>query len=105
MLAVQDAVRRGFDEALLVDEEGIIAEGSGENFFMVQNGNILTNDERDHVLMGITEIRSSRWRATWAIRFSSGRCDWKNWKLRMRRFHGYSGGSDADCSAGSQTDW
>jgi branched-chain amino acid aminotransferase len=54
MLAVQDAVRRGFDEALLVDEEGIIAEGSGENFFMVQNGNVLTNDERDHVLMGIT---------------------------------------------------
>lgn len=54
MLAMQDAVRRGFDEALLVDEEGIIAEGSGENFFMVQNGNVLTNDERDHVLMGIT---------------------------------------------------
>ena len=54
MLAVQDAVRCGFDEALLVDEEGIIAEGSGENFFMVQNGNVLTNDERDHVLMGIT---------------------------------------------------
>jgi branched-chain amino acid aminotransferase len=54
MLAVQDAVRRGFDEALLVDEEGIIAEGSGENFFMVRDGNVLTNDERDHVLMGIT---------------------------------------------------
>jgi len=54
MLAVQDAVRRGFDEALLVDEEGVIAEGSGENFFMVRDGNVLTNDERDHVLMGIT---------------------------------------------------
>jgi branched-chain amino acid aminotransferase len=54
MLAVQDAVRRGFDEALLVDEDGIIAEGSGENFFMVRDGNVLTNDERDHVLMGIT---------------------------------------------------
>lgn len=54
MLAVQDAVKRGFDEALLVDEEGIIAEGSGENIFLVQNGEVLTNDERDHVLMGIT---------------------------------------------------
>ena len=54
MLAMQDAVRRGFDEALLVDVDGIIAEGSSENFFMVQNGNVLTNDERDHVLMGIT---------------------------------------------------
>jgi branched-chain amino acid aminotransferase len=54
MLAVQDAVKRGFDEALLVDEDGIIAEGSGENIFLVQGGTVLTNDERDHVLMGIT---------------------------------------------------
>jgi len=54
MLAIQDAVKRGFDEALLVDEEGIIAEGSGENVFLVRNGTVLTNDERDHVLMGIT---------------------------------------------------
>lgn len=54
MLAVQDAVKRGFDEALLVDEDGIIAEGSGENIFLVRDGTVLTNDERDHVLMGIT---------------------------------------------------
>jgi len=27
-----------------VDEEGIIAEGSGENIFLVQNGEVLTND-------------------------------------------------------------
>jgi branched-chain amino acid aminotransferase len=54
MLAVQDAVKRGFDEALLVDEDGIITEGSGENIFMVQDRVVLTNDERDHVLMGIT---------------------------------------------------
>lgn len=54
MLAIQDAVKRGFDEALLVDEDGVVAEGSGENLFLVQNGVVLTNDERDHVLMGIT---------------------------------------------------
>jgi branched-chain amino acid aminotransferase len=54
MLAVQDAVKRGFDEALLVDEDGVIAEGSGENLFMVQDGVVLTNDDRDHALMGIT---------------------------------------------------
>lgn len=54
MLAVQDAVKRGYDEALLVDQDGIIAEGSGENIFLVQDGTVLTNDERDHVLMGIT---------------------------------------------------
>lgn len=54
MLAVQDAVKRGFDEALLVDEDGVVAEGSGENLFLVQDGVVLTNDERDHVLMGIT---------------------------------------------------
>ena len=54
MLAVQDAVNRGFDEALLVDEEGVVAEGSGENLFLVRDGVVITNDERDHVLMGIT---------------------------------------------------
>jgi branched-chain amino acid aminotransferase len=53
-LAVQDAVARGFDEALLIDDNGIIAEGSGENLFLVQSGTIVTNDEKDNVLMGIT---------------------------------------------------
>jgi len=54
ILAVRDAVARGYDEALLLDSKGNIAEGSGENLFIVQNGQLLTNDERDSILLGIT---------------------------------------------------
>jgi branched-chain amino acid aminotransferase len=54
ILAVQDAVRRGYDEALLLDKDGGIAEGSGENLFIVKNGGILTNDERHSILFGVT---------------------------------------------------
>jgi branched-chain amino acid aminotransferase len=54
VLAVRDAVTRGFDEALLLDVNGHIAEGSGENLFVVRNGEVLTNDERHSILLGIT---------------------------------------------------
>ena len=53
-LAVRDAVKRGYDEALLLDSEGHIAEGSGENLFIVIDRRLLTNDERHSILMGIT---------------------------------------------------
>ena len=54
ILAVRDAVSRGFDEALLLDRNGNVAEGSGENLFLVRNGKLLTNDERHSILLGIT---------------------------------------------------
>jgi branched-chain amino acid aminotransferase len=54
MLAVRDAVDRGFAEALLLDAEGHLAEGSGENLFIVRDGRLLTNDERHSILLGIT---------------------------------------------------
>lgn len=54
MLAVRDAVDRGFAEALLLDAEGHLAEGSGENLFIVRDGQLLTNDERHSILLGIT---------------------------------------------------
>jgi branched-chain amino acid aminotransferase len=54
ILAVRDAVSRGFDEALLLDTDGHIAEGSGENLFLVRDGRLVTNDERHSILMGIT---------------------------------------------------
>jgi branched-chain amino acid aminotransferase len=54
ILAVRDAVSRGFDEALLLDVNGHIAEGSGENLFVVRHGELLTNDERHSILLGIT---------------------------------------------------
>jgi branched-chain amino acid aminotransferase len=54
MLAVRDAASRGFAEALLLDVEGRIAEGSGENLFVVKDGRLRTNDERSSILLGIT---------------------------------------------------
>ena len=54
MLAVRDAVSRGYAEALLLDAEGHLAEGSGENLFIVRNGQLLTNDESHSILPGIT---------------------------------------------------
>src|SRR5439155_15374515 len=54
ILAVRDAVGRGFDEALLLDTDGHLAEGSGENLFIVRDGQLLTNDERHSILMGVT---------------------------------------------------
>ncbi|PCD00753.1 branched-chain amino acid transaminase [Halopseudomonas pelagia] len=53
MLALQEAVSAGADEALLLDPEGYVAEGSGENVFIVKNGVIYT-PEVTACLNGIT---------------------------------------------------
>lgn len=53
MLALQEAISGGADEALLLDPEGYVSEGSGENFFMVKNGIIYT-PELTNCLDGIT---------------------------------------------------
>jgi len=52
--AVNEAQRRGFDEAILLNAKGQIAEGSGENLFVVKNGTLVTNDRDDSILMGVT---------------------------------------------------
>jgi len=44
MMALQEALRDGYDEALLLDAEGYIMEGSGENVFVVRDGVIYTPD-------------------------------------------------------------
>jgi len=53
MLALSDAQRDGYDEALFLDVDGFVAEGSGENFFMVRDGVIYT-PELTSALDGIT---------------------------------------------------
>ncbi|QKI88630.1 branched-chain amino acid transaminase [Thiomicrorhabdus xiamenensis] len=53
MLALQEAVAHGCDEALLLDVDGYVSEGSGENFFMVKDG-ILYTPELTSCLDGIT---------------------------------------------------
>jgi len=54
MLAVNDAHKRDFDEALLLNMDGNIAEGSGQNLFIVKDGFLFTNDEKASILLGIT---------------------------------------------------
>lgn len=54
ILAVSDAFGRGFDEAILLDKDGSLAEGSGENLFVIKDGRIFTNKADDSILMGIT---------------------------------------------------
>jgi len=53
IMALQEAVTDGYDEALLLDAEGFVAEGSGENFFMVRDG-VLYTPELTSALEGIT---------------------------------------------------
>jgi branched-chain amino acid aminotransferase len=53
ILALQEAARDGYDEALLLDNDGMVAEGSGENIFIVRSG-ILYTPELTSALEGIT---------------------------------------------------
>jgi branched-chain amino acid aminotransferase len=53
MLALQEALSCGYDEALLLDNEGYVAEGSGENIFIVRDGMLYT-PELTSALEGIT---------------------------------------------------
>lgn len=53
VLAREEALADGYDEALLLDAEGFVAEGSGENLFVVQNGQIVEPDPSS-ALLGIT---------------------------------------------------
>ncbi|MCH9047927.1 MAG: branched-chain amino acid transaminase [Proteobacteria bacterium] len=53
MLALQEALDCGYDEALLLDNEGYVSEGSGENIFIVRNGALFTPDLAS-ALEGIT---------------------------------------------------
>jgi branched-chain amino acid aminotransferase len=52
--ASQEALRRGYDDAILLNIKGDVAEGSGANLFMVQNGTLITNDLDASILPGIT---------------------------------------------------
>ncbi len=53
-LARVEALRDGYDEAIMLNSQGKIAEGSAENIFIVKNGQILTPPPSADVLEGIT---------------------------------------------------
>ncbi len=54
LLSVTEARERGFDEAILMNIDGNIAEGSGQNLFYVKDDIVHTNDESSSILLGIT---------------------------------------------------
>jgi branched-chain amino acid aminotransferase len=54
VLALVEARNKGFDEAILMDANGYIAEGSGENIFIVRKGKIYTPPTYASILEGIT---------------------------------------------------
>jgi len=54
LLAVQDAKSKGYDEALLLNYDNTVAEGSGQNIFIIKDNIFHTNDFNSNILMGIT---------------------------------------------------
>jgi branched-chain amino acid aminotransferase len=54
MLAVTEAVKGGYDEAILLTPDGTVADGSGENIFVVRDGVVYTPDLATGILPGIT---------------------------------------------------
>lgn len=59
ILAKTEAVLAGFDEAIFLNQDGSVSEGSGENLFMVSNGTLFTPLVSENNLTGIT--RDSIW--------------------------------------------
>ena len=53
-LAKTEANLNGFDEAIMLNEDGHVSEGSGENIFMIRAGKLITPGPADNVLEGIT---------------------------------------------------
>ena len=52
-MALHDAISKGADEALLLDKNGYVSEGSGENIFSIKEDTLIT-PKTDHCLNGIT---------------------------------------------------
>ncbi len=54
VMAKREAKFGGYDEAILLDTQGFVSEGSGENLFIVKNGVLMTPDLSSSILAGIT---------------------------------------------------
>jgi branched-chain amino acid aminotransferase len=53
-LAKTEALQNGFDEAIMLNHEGHVSEGSAENIFLFQNGELITPAPSENILLGIT---------------------------------------------------
>jgi branched-chain amino acid aminotransferase len=54
VLAKREAIEAGYDEAVMLSHDGLVSEATGENIFIVQNGELVTPPLYDGVLAGIT---------------------------------------------------
>jgi branched-chain amino acid aminotransferase len=54
VLAKVESVKAGFDEAILLDDQGHVSEGTGENVYIVRDGEIATPGQHNSILDGIT---------------------------------------------------
>ena len=54
ILAKTEATLAGFDEAILLNFDGSVSEGSGENLFMLKDDELITPSETENCLLGIT---------------------------------------------------
>lgn len=52
--AKTEAIENGFDEAIMLSPDGYVAEGSGENIFLVIDGTLITPPRTEGILVGIT---------------------------------------------------
>jgi branched-chain amino acid aminotransferase len=53
-MAKTEAQLNGFDEAILLNQDGHVSEGSGENIVILRNGRLVTPPPQDNILEGIT---------------------------------------------------
>jgi branched-chain amino acid aminotransferase len=54
VLAAHEAMDRGFDDAILLNQDGTVASATGQNIFFVKGGTLVTNDESSSIVPGIT---------------------------------------------------
>jgi len=53
-MAKTEAQLNGFDEAIMLNQDGHVSEGSGENIVMLRHGRLITPPPQDNILEGIT---------------------------------------------------
>jgi branched-chain amino acid aminotransferase len=54
VLAAHEAMDRGFDDAILLTQEGTVSSATGQNVFFLKNDTLVTNDETSSIVPGIT---------------------------------------------------
>ena len=101
-LASADARRSGFDEAILLNENGHVAEGATCNIFMVRKGKLITPPVTENVLEGITRDSVMQLARMGAGHRDGGAADRPQRTLHVRRvvLHRHRRGHYADCARG-----